>query len=59
MDALPVPIDHTDRIEVCDAKMWRRDVDRMACMACRRSKCSCRLCFFGRPVFFYHHKLCI
>jgi hypothetical protein len=45
-----LPTSHTRRIELRDAKMWRRETERQARTGARTSKCPCTLCLFGRPL---------
>jgi hypothetical protein len=45
-----LPISHTRRIELRDAKMWRRETERHARTGARTSRCPCTLCLYGKPL---------
>lgn len=45
-----LPTTHPHRIQLRDAKMWRRETIREAATGRARSKCPCSLCMFGRPL---------
>jgi hypothetical protein len=45
-----LPTSHTRRIELRDAKMWRRETERQARTGARTSRCPCTLCLFGKPL---------
>lgn len=38
------------RIELRDAKMWRRETERHMRTGSRTTRCPCTLCLFGRPL---------
>ena len=38
------------RIELRDAKMWRRETERQQRTGSRTSRCPCTLCLFGKPL---------
>jgi hypothetical protein len=44
------PTNNPRRIELRDAKMWRRETERHLRSGNRRSRCPCTLCLFGRPL---------
>lgn len=45
-----LPTTHARRIQLRDAKMWRRETDRQLGTGSRTSRCPCTLCMFGRPL---------
>ena len=45
-----LPTTHVRRIELRDAKMWRRETEREARTGILRTKCPCSLCLFGKPM---------
>ena len=45
-----LPTSHSRRIELRDAKMWRRETQRLLASGNRTSRCPCTLCLFGRPL---------
>lgn len=51
------PTTNGRRIELRDAKMWRRESERKARSGQRRSRCPCSLCLFGEPLLRTTHAL--
>ena len=45
-----LPTTHVRRVELRDAKMWRRESERQLRTGESRSRCPCTLCLFGRPL---------
>ena len=45
-----LPTTHPRRMEMRDAKMWRREAEKEARTGQTRSRCPCSLCLFGRPM---------
>ena len=45
-----LPTTHARRIQLRDAKMWRRESDRPGASSSSKSNCPCSLCLFGRPL---------
>ena len=45
-----LPTSNRRRMELRDAKMWRRETERQLRTGARTSRCPCRLCLFGRPL---------
>ena len=43
-----IPTTHAHKIEMRDAKMWRRESMRLGMQRNSRSQCPCSLCLFGR-----------
>ena len=44
------PTTNTRRIERRDAKMWRRETERLLRTGRPTSRCPCTLCLFGKPL---------
>jgi hypothetical protein len=45
-----LPTTDARRIQLRDAKMWRRETERETRTGQPRSKCPCTLCLFGKPL---------
>jgi hypothetical protein len=45
-----MPTTNARRIELRDAKMWRRETERQLRLGDHKSRCPCTLCLFGRPL---------
>lgn len=45
-----LPTTNARRIELRDAKMWRRETERQMRTGSTTSRCPCTLCLFGRPL---------
>ena len=52
-----LPTTHARRIELRDAKMWRRETERAMRTGQSKSRCPCMLCLFGKPLLRTTHAL--
>ena len=52
-----LPTSHPRRIEMRDAKMWRRETERELRTGQTRSRCPCSLCLFGKPLLRRTHAI--
>ena len=52
-----LPTTHARRIQLRDAKMWRRESERELRSGQCKSRCPCSLCLFGKPMLRTTHAL--